>query len=35
LGTLRFTNKWCMTGAKNPENQQKWSDSEDRAGPLN
>jgi hypothetical protein len=23
-----------MTGAKNPENQQKWSDSVDRAGPL-
>jgi hypothetical protein len=23
-----------MTGAKNPENQQKWSDSVDRAEPL-
>src|SRR5262245_49916915 len=33
-GTLRFTNKSCMTGAKNAENQQKWSDSNLRAGPL-
>ena len=25
LGTLRVTNKWCMTEPKNAENQQKWS----------
>src|SRR6478752_2501031 len=33
LGTLRFTNKWCMTEPKNAENQQNWSDSRNRAGP--
>ena len=33
LATLRFTNKWVMTGAKALENQQKWSDSMYRAGP--
>jgi len=35
LGTLQFTNKWCMTDAENAENQQKWSDSFMRAGPFN
>ena len=33
LGTLRFTNKWCMTEPKNAENQQKWSGPRTRAEP--